>query len=133
MANNRKSNRCYVNNPRSGAKIPSELTPKNTLFYPERAMTTYQCHTSTVPRDFHIMTDCPDLVAMYDRESVFMWDAKRKTWVHPDMQTYGAAIEIIRHMCFGITASIPRYVIDGKVTNCMGHPVVYDQDAVGDR
>lgn len=111
---------CYVNNPKSGVSVPPHLTLENTFFYPETAMTTYERHTSGVPRDFHIMTDAPDLIALYKRQEVFVWCKNRKKWVNPDFQTYGAEIDYIRRMLFNIEASIPRATIDGKITNIMG-------------
>lgn len=114
---------CYVNNPKSGVKIPASLTLDNTLFYPEKAMTTYERHTSGVPSEFNIMTDAPELVALYDREEVFIWCKDRERWVHPDIQTYAADIMVIRQELFGINSAIPRATIDGKITNIMGHGI----------
>lgn len=114
---------CYVHNWRSKAELPKFLTLENTLFYPEKIMTTYQRHTSGVPRDFHIVTDAADLVALYPREEVFIWCNDTNRWTNPFIQTYGADIEVIRREFFGINYSIPRAVADGKTTNVMGHEI----------
>lgn len=110
---------CYVTNPRSNAEYPSELTKDNTLFYPESKMTTFQCFTTSRPRDFHIVTDCPFLVSLYDKKEVFIW--KDDKWANPDFQTYGTSYSIIIDDIFEYGRSIPQAVIDGKTTNCMGY------------
>lgn len=110
---------CYVSNPRDGSQYPSELNKENTLFYPEAGMTFHdQCHSSR-PRDFHIVTDSPFLVGLYDRKEVFIW--KGGKWVNPEIQTYGASFNLIIDVIFGITSSIARATLDGKTTNCMGY------------
>jgi hypothetical protein len=116
---------CYVTNPKDGSVYPSELDKDNTLFYPESGMTTMECFTSSRPRDFHIVTDCPYLVSLYDCKEVFIWrDGK---WVNPDFQTYGCSFSIIIDNIFGYQHSIPQAVIDSKgVTNCMGYGIKRD-------
>lgn len=113
---------CYVANPKDGSEYPSELNKDNTLFYPEQSMTTMDCFTSSRPRDFHIVTDCPYLVSLYDRYEVFVWrDGK---WINPNFQTYGCSFNIIIDDIFGFPHSIPQAVISHKgVTNCMGRKI----------
>lgn len=113
---------CYVTNPKDGSSYPPELNKDNTLFYPEAGMTTMDYFKSSRPRDFHIVTDCPFLVGLYDRKEVFIWrDGK---WINPTFQTYGCSYSIIFDDVFGYTNTIPQAVIDGKkVTNCMGHGI----------
>jgi hypothetical protein len=108
---------CYVMNPLNGAPIPEGINKSNTLFYPEAGMTTQQQFETARPRDFHIVTDSPFLVPLYDRLEVFIWEDGE--WKHPDVQTYGAGYSRILTSVFG-GPNIPRAVYDGKVTNCMG-------------
>jgi hypothetical protein len=114
---------CYVNTSTSGAIMPRHLTLENTFFYPETGMTTYERHTSGVPRNFHIMTDAADLVALYSRHEVFIWCPKSQSWVNPDFQIYGAELDYLRRMLFNITCSIPRATVDGVITNVMGRKI----------
>jgi hypothetical protein len=90
------------------------------LFYPEAGMTTLQCFQTSRPRDYHIVTDCPYLVGLYDMQEVFIW--KKGKWVNPDFQTYGCSFNLITMKLFGFTSTIPQAVLDGKTTNCMGYP-----------
>ena len=60
---------CYVYDPKSKYDLPNEIMNKDiTLFYPEAGMTQNQLFTTTRPRDFHIVTDSPFLVPLYDRK-----------------------------------------------------------------
>lgn len=115
---------CYIVDPTENYELPKGMTKDNTLFWPESGMTTRQKTETSRPRDFHIITDCPDLVGLYKREEVFIW--KGGKWVHPKINTYGTSINLIRHEVFGIKSTIPRAVLDGKVTNCMGQPLKYE-------
>ena len=87
-------------------------------------MTLYEQWTSGRPRDFHIVTDSPDLVGLYSRREVFVWDEKEQSWVNPSQETYGADIQVIRAEVFGVKAAIPGAVVGREfVTNVMGHPL----------
>ena len=113
---------CYVTNPkRIESELPSDLNKENTLFYPESGMTTIDKHHSGRPSEYHVVTDEPMFVGLYKKQEVFIW--KDGAWVNPDFQTYGCSLSIIMDNIFGIESSIPRAVIDGKTTNCMGHKI----------
>lgn len=115
---------CYVTNPKSGSKLPHTLNLGNTLFYPEKYMTIEEQATSGRPKDFHIVTNSPDLVGLYSTHEVHVWDKSKKKWVNPSFQTYGACLTVIRSEIFGINASIPQACISNElVTNIMGHPL----------
>ncbi|MDD5649076.1 MAG: hypothetical protein PHF86_01475 [Candidatus Nanoarchaeia archaeon] len=109
---------CYVASQLSNAVFPPELNKENTLFYPESRMTTYECFTTSQPKDFHIVTDCPFLVSLYDNEEVFIWEKNK--WIHPKSQTFGTSYNIIIDDVFNYPHTIPQAIIDGKITNCMG-------------
>ena len=114
--------KCYINNPRNGATLPWNLDKVNTMFYPEQSMTTYEMHTSSRPKDLNIVTDCPDLVALYEAENVFVWrDGKWKSCEELRFNPYATSLSLIRSELFGIEHTIPVALVDGsKVTNCMG-------------
>lgn len=113
---------CYVTNPRNNHTIPDGIDKSNTLFYPESGMTTHQCFTTMCPRDYHIFTDSPYLVGLYDRDEVFIW--KDGKWVNPDIQTYGCSYNLIAMELFNYFNTIPQAVIDSsKCTNCMGSKI----------
>ena len=113
---------CYVTNPKEGSIFPSELNKDNTLFYPEAGMTTMEKFTTSRPRDFHIVTDCPYLVSLYSFHEVFIW--RNGKWENPNFQTYGCSYEIITSNIWEYQNSIPQAVIDSKgVTNCMGYKI----------
>ena len=115
---------CYVTNPKADSKLPLELNFDNTLFYPEKSMTIEEQATSGRPKDFHIVTNSPDLVGLYSRHEVYVWNKSTKEWENPDFQTYGADISLIRRSIFGITASIPEACISNEgVTNVMGYGI----------
>jgi hypothetical protein len=110
---------CYVCNSRSSAIYPLELNKDNTLFYPENRMSTMDCFKITRPKDFHIVTDSPFLVGLYDRKEVFVW--KNNKWINPDIQTFGASYSIIIQDIFGYNNTIPQTIIKSdECTNCMG-------------
>jgi hypothetical protein len=109
---------CYVTHPRSGSVLPEELTKDNTLFYPESRMSTDDCFRSSVPSDFHIVTDNVFLVSLYSTKEVFIW--RNNKWVHPEIQTYGASYTMIIDYVFDYGTTIPTAILNGKTTNCMG-------------
>jgi hypothetical protein len=110
---------CYIKSQDSDAVLPADINKDNTLFYPETGMTTQQMFTSSVPRDYHIVTDSPFLVSLYKKLEVFIWI--NNEWFNPDMQTYGASYDYIIKRLFG-GFDIPKSVLDGTITNCMGYP-----------
>ena len=115
---------CYIYNPSSKYDLPEEIMDKSiTLFYPEAGMSTQQCLHSSTPRDFHIVTDCPYLVSLYSRHQVFYLE--RGKWKNPDFQTYGCSFDTILQKLWNYESSIPKMVLDGKVTNCMGSKLRY--------
>lgn len=116
--------KCYVNNPLSGIKLPTELTKENTLFYPENQMTTWQQFTSSRPVHFHIVTDSPFLVALYGQEDVLVWGASRKQWEEPGFQTRACSYSMIISKLWNNPYNIPLTIADRNATNCMGHDIV---------
>lgn len=113
---------CYITNPYAGAELPKELDKDNTLFYPEQGMTTHQKWTTSRPRDYHIVTDAPELVGLYDSEEVFIW--KDGEWVNPRFQTYGTSVNLLVSKLFGTKHTIAHAVVSSElVTNCMGYPI----------
>ena len=87
--------KCYVYPPELSAKysLPDEIMDKSiTLFYPEAGMTQNQLFRTARPRDFHIVTDSPFLVPLFD-----MWDVyylERGKWRNPNFQTYGCSYNV---------------------------------------
>jgi len=114
---------CYVSHNLHLPNIPEGITRKNTIFFPEKTMSIMDQHRSGCPDKFHIVTNSPDLVGLYDREDVFVWNEEDKRWEHPFCQTYAADLCSIRQEVFGINVAIPRATVDGDTTNCMGHPL----------
>jgi hypothetical protein len=112
---------CYVANPKSDCRYPSDLNKDNTLFYPESSMTTYEQCTSGRPAHFHIVTDSIFLVPLYDRKNVFVW--KDGEWINPNFQTYGASFNLILDDIFNVQHTIPIAVVNGKTTNVMGRGI----------
>lgn len=112
---------CYVFNPRAGYPLPEGVNKQNTLFYPEQSMTMQdQFHTSK-PKDYHILTDSPFLVPLYDKKEVFIWDKEGEDWRNPDFQTYACSFNYIIMELFDYSNTIPQGCIDFRlVTNCMG-------------
>jgi len=116
---------CYIYPPESSAKysLPEEVMNKEiTLFYPEAGMTQNQLFTTSRPRDFHIVTDSPFLVSLYDMYEVFI--LVRGKWVNPDFQTYGCSYSRAMRL-WKDCREIPAYALDGKVNNCLGSKVKY--------
>jgi len=111
---------CYVSNPKNGATLPSDVNKNNTLFYPENGMTTGELFTTTIPENLHIVTDNPFFVPLYKREEVFIWE--NNEWINPEMQTYGSSYSRIINRLFD-GREMPRAVLDGTITNCMGNPI----------
>jgi hypothetical protein len=109
---------CYIKSQDSDAVLPAGINKDNALFYPENAMTTQEMFTSTVPQNLHIITDSPFLIPLYKKSEVFIW--KNNEWINPDMQTYGASYEYVIKRLFN-GGDIPKSVLDGTVTNCMGY------------
>ena len=112
---------CYVNNPRSGHELPPGLDKDNTLFYPEKSMTTDDMVRSGKPGDLHVVTDCHFLVCLYDRKEVFCFDKENNEWTNPEIQTYGASFSLILQEIWGFNGSISHAVLDGRTTNVMGY------------
>jgi hypothetical protein len=111
---------CYVMNVCSGAVLPDEVNNKDaTIFYPETRMTTEECFKTSRPSEYHIVTDCPFLVSLYETRHVWIWrDGK---WIHPDFNTFGASYSMIIMNLFDYPNTIPQAIINGKTTNCMGY------------
>ena len=112
---------CYITNPKQMCEYPKELNKDNTLFYPESGMTTIEKHSTGVPEHYHIVTDEPMFVALYDKRNVFYWEDGE--WKNPKIQTFGTSLSIILLEFFNITYSIPLAVVNGNITNVMGHPL----------
>ena len=113
---------CYVTSPKAHSILPEELNKDNTLYYPESRMTTDQCFKTSRPSEYHIVTDSPFLISLYDYNEVFIW-IKNK-WINPKIQTYGTSYNIIISEIFDYNNSIPQAVINSnKVNNCMGYNI----------
>ena len=109
---------CYIAPQDRDYELPKHLDKDNTIFYPETGMTTFELHTSSVPKDFHIVTDSHFLAPLYKKEEVFIF--KNGEWVNPDINTYGSSYDYILHHLWSIKISIPRAIYDGQVTNVVG-------------
>lgn len=111
---------CYVYNHRTMDALPDGLDKDNTMFYPEKRMTTHDLFHTMRPKDFHVVTDSPYIVPLYDRKEVFILEDGK--WVHPDFQTFGCSYEIVTDRIWNYRNSIPQAIINSdKCTNCMGH------------
>ena len=115
---------CYITDANSGSIYPNELDKDNTLFYPERRMTTHDQLNTGRPEHFHIVTDSHFLVGLYSRHEVFYW--KDGEWINPDFQTYGCSYNIILMDLWYNEHTIPQAVVDGNITNVMGHKIKED-------
>lgn len=112
--------KCYVTSPYSETPLPKKLTKENTLFYPEAGMTQDQLFKTGRPKDFHIVTDSPFLVPLYDNDDVrYVEDGK---WVSPRFQTYGCSYNVVMGRLWD-GGSIPFAVLNGKTTNVMGRGI----------
>jgi hypothetical protein len=114
------SKNCYVPLSRN-YPIPKHLTLDNTIFWPEKRMTTMEKWYSGCPKDFHVVTDEPILVTLYPRESVFVWNGE--SWRNPNVQTFGANPSNLLYPIWGYQHGIVQAVIDGKITNVMGRGI----------
>ncbi len=112
---------CYIDNPFNKSVLPEGVNKDNTLFYPEAGMTTNQQLNTGRPKDFHIITDSHFLVPLYDKRDVYFWNGKE--WENPDFQTFGTSYSLILSELWDGEYSIPRAVVDGKITNVMGSKV----------
>jgi|WetSurMetagenome_2_1015567.scaffolds.fasta_scaffold316446_3 hypothetical protein len=80
------------------------------LWYPETSKTLLGC-INYKPYEQSIVTENPWLIAMYDRENVFVWrDGK---WRNPNHQTYGGDISHIMTEVLKIPNMIPAQALDG--------------------
>ena len=109
---------CYITNGRDGAKLPTYLNKENTLYYPEQRMTTHDCLHSGRPSGLHIVTDNLFLVGLYDKNEVFIW--RNGEWTNPKCQTFAASFSYNLSEVFDYDNTIPKAIVDGKITNIMG-------------
>lgn len=82
----------------------------NLILYPERAMTfadtvDYRRYVKSV------VTENPFIISCYSREDV--WILQDDEWVHPDIQTYGASVNIITSSILQYSNTIPTSVLGG--------------------
>ena len=83
----------------------------NLILYPERAMTfadtvDYRRYVKSV------VTENPFIISCYSREDV--WILQNDEWTHPDIQTYGASVDLITYDILQFGSSIPTSVLGGK-------------------
>jgi len=83
----------------------------NLIWYPERSMTLLDC-VQYKPYIKSIVTENCWIISCYDQEHVRIWDKKRN-WIRPNDQTYGASINKITMTMLGIRQTIPSIAYDG--------------------
>ena len=81
------------------------------MWYPERTMTLLDCVTYK-PYEKSIVTENPWIIGCYRREFVRVWDKKRG-WIMPNRETYGASVNAITMTILGIRQTIPSAALDG--------------------
>ena len=113
---------CYIKSQSDNSPLPEGINKDNTLFYPESGMTTLELHETARPKDYHIITDSHFLVPLYSSHEVFVYIDNE--WINPDVQTYGMSYNLVLIRLFGIRSTIPRAVLNGEVTNCMGFKII---------
>ena len=82
----------------------------NLILYPERAMTfadtvDYRRYVKSV------VTENPFIISCYPRENV--WVLQDDEWVNPEIQTYGASVNIITSSILQYHNTIPTSVLGG--------------------
>ena len=82
----------------------------NLILYPERAMTfadtvDYRRYVKSV------VTENPFIISCYSREDV--WILQDDEWIHPDIQTYGASVNLITDDILQFRNTIPTSVLGG--------------------
>ena len=82
----------------------------NLIWYPERSMTLLDC-VQYKPYIKSIVTENCWIISCYDQEHVRIWDKKRN-WIRPNDQTYGASINQITMCLLGIRQTIPAIAYD---------------------
>lgn len=80
------------------------------ILYPERAMTfadtvDYRRYVKS------IVTENPYIISCYSRDEV--WILQDDEWIHPDMQTYGASVNLITTSILQYHNTIPTSVLGG--------------------
>lgn len=81
------------------------------MWYPETAMSLLQ-RVKYRPWVQSVVTECPWIIACYDRDNVRVWNDERG-WISPNHQTYGADVSHITHHILKIRQSIPSTPLDG--------------------
>ncbi len=81
------------------------------IWYPERGMSLLD-RIQYKPYVKSVVTECPWIIACYDRENIRVWE-KERGWVTPDTQTYGGSVNGIRHHILKIHQTIPSIALDG--------------------
>jgi len=82
----------------------------NLILYPERAMT----FADTVDYRHYVksvVTENPFIISCYPRENV--WVLQDDEWVNPEIQTYGASVNIITSSILQYHNTIPTSVLGG--------------------
>jgi len=82
----------------------------NLILYPERAMTfadtvDYRRYVKSV------VTENPFIISCYSSEDV--WLLQDDEWINPDIQTYGASVNIITSSILQYNNTIPTSVLGG--------------------
>lgn len=80
------------------------------ILYPERAMTfadtvDYRRYAKSV------VTENPFIISCYSKEDV--WVLQDDEWVHPEIQTYGASVNLITMSILQYSNTIPTSVLGG--------------------
>ncbi len=83
----------------------------NLILYPERSMTfadtvDYRRYVKSV------VTENPYIISCYSKKDV--WVLQDDVWVHPDIQTYGASVNIITCNILQYLNTIPTFVMGGS-------------------
>lgn len=84
----------------------------NLVWYPERGMSFLDC-VDYKPYVKSIVTENPWIISCYNSNDVRIWG--RNSWIYPDMQTYGASVNLIRGSLLGWSNTIPSTPLDGGV------------------
>jgi len=80
------------------------------ILYPEDKLT-FAKIIDYRPYVLSIVTENPFIISTYDIKHVFVLSDDK--WIHPEFQTYGTSVEIIRSELLHYDSSIPSAIIDG--------------------
>ena len=83
----------------------------NLILYPERAMT-FADTVDYRPYVKSVVTENPFIISCYSNEDV--WILQKDEWIHPNMQTYGASVNLITMSILQYGNTIPTSVLGGR-------------------